>query len=173
MEDLRTLIRKAAGQPLLGRDEERRLARQAGAGDAEATRRLVVSHLLFVVRLAKRYRGSGLPMTDLVQEGVVGLLRAIRRFDPDHGARFSTYAAWWVRAAMQDYAVRSWSLVRVEGYSVATERRAAITGQVMSRLVDGRVAEAYNHFDFISFFEMLGLLPEDTMTLCMTGQRIA
>lgn len=111
--DLHALIGKAARQPLLGRDEERLLARRAGAGDAEATQRLVVSHLLFVVRLARRYRGSGLPMGDLVQEGVVGLLKAICRFDPDQGVRFSTYAGWWVRSAMQDYAVRSWSLVRV------------------------------------------------------------
>ena len=109
----RPLLREASRQPFLGREEERRLAERSGAGDHDAIHRLVASHLRFVVKIARSYRRSGLPMTDLIQEGTLGLMHAIRRFDPDKGIRLSTYAVWWIRAAMQDYAVRSWSLVRI------------------------------------------------------------
>ena len=107
------MTRIAARQPMLDREEEQRLARECGAGDADAARRLVASHLRFVIRIARHYRNSGLPMSDLVQEGTVGLIHAVRRFNPDRGVRLSTYAMWWIRAAMQDYVVRSWSIVRV------------------------------------------------------------
>ena len=107
------MVRTAARQPMLGDEEERQLARRSGAGDIEAARRLIVSHLRFVIRIARNYRGSGLPMTDLIQEGTLGLIQAVRRFNPDRGVRLSTYAMWWIRAAIQDYVVRSWSLVRI------------------------------------------------------------
>lgn len=113
MWDVKALLREAAAHPLLERDEERRLARDAVAGDAEAARRLALSHLRYVIGIARRYQGSGLPMGDLVQEGTLGLMRAIKGFDPDNGARFSTYAGWWIRSAIQDHVVRSWSLVRI------------------------------------------------------------
>ncbi len=107
------LLREAAREPMLGRDEERDLARRAGAGDLEAARRMIVSHLRFVIKIARTYRGSGLPMSDLIQEGTIGLIQAVQRFNPDRGVRLSTYAMWWIRAAMQDHVVRSWSLVRI------------------------------------------------------------
>lgn len=75
--------------------------------------RLVASHLRFVVKIARSYRGWGLPMSDLVQEGTLGLVQAVRRFDPDRGVRLSTYAAWPVRAAIQEAVLRSWSVVRL------------------------------------------------------------
>ncbi len=95
------------------REEERELARRAGAGDATAEEKLIASHLGFVVRIAKAYRRTGVPMPDLVQEGMVGLVQAVRRFNPDKDVRLTTYAAWWIRAAMLDHIVRSWSLVRL------------------------------------------------------------
>ena len=98
---------------MLGREEERELARRAEAGDIDAGRRLIVSHLRFVIKIARAYRGSGLPMSDLVQEGTLGLIQAVRRFNPDRGVRLSTYAMWWIRAAIQDHVVHSWSLVRI------------------------------------------------------------
>lgn len=107
------LLTEASSQPFLERPEERRLLTLAGRGDREAERRLVLSHLRFVIRIARRYRGAGLPLADLVQEGVVGLLRAVRRFDPEKDNRFSTYAAWWVRSAIQDHVIQSWSQVRL------------------------------------------------------------
>ena len=109
----RGLLAAAVDEPVLGRDEERELARRAEAGDADAAGRLIASHLRFVIKIARRYRGSGLPMSDLIQEGTVGLIRAVRRFNPDRGVRLSTYAMWWIRSAIQDHVMHSWSLVRM------------------------------------------------------------
>jgi RNA polymerase sigma-32 factor len=102
-----------ASPRLLDRDEERELARRAGAGDITAEQRLIASLQGFVVRTAKAYRRSGVPMPDLVQEGMVGLIQAVRRFNPEKDVRLATYAVWWIRAAMLDHIVRSWSLVRL------------------------------------------------------------
>jgi len=94
------------------RVEERDLLRRALSGDSAAVTGLVTNHRRFVVGMARRYRGYGLPMADLVQEGMVGLMQALRRFDPGRDVRFATYARWWIRAAIQEYVARSWSLVR-------------------------------------------------------------
>ncbi|HEY7608589.1 MAG TPA: RNA polymerase factor sigma-32 [Alphaproteobacteria bacterium] len=101
--------------------EERTLAERARAGDEAAAGRLVNSHLGFVVHIARRYRRFGLPLNDLVQEGTIGLIHAVRRFDPGRNVRLCTYAAWWIRAHIQAYVVRSWSLVRL---STGTAQRA-------------------------------------------------
>jgi RNA polymerase sigma-32 factor len=97
----------------LTREEEADLARRSAAGDEAALARLILSHRQFVIRIARKYRNYGLPMQDLVQEGMVGFIQAVRRFDPANEARLATYAMWWIRAAIQDHVVRSWSLVRV------------------------------------------------------------
>jgi RNA polymerase sigma-32 factor len=110
IEGFRNLAHKA---PFLEREEERDLARLAGAGDSEATQRLVTSHIRFVLKIARGYRRSGVPMADLVQEGMLGLVQAIKRFNPERDARLSTYASFSIRAAIQDHVVRSWSLVRL------------------------------------------------------------
>jgi len=110
IEGFRNLAHKA---PFLGVEEERDLARRAGAGDAEAVQRLVASHIRFVLKIARSYRRSGVPMADLVQEGMLGLVQAIKRFNPDRDARLSTYASFSIRAAIQEHVVRSWSLVRL------------------------------------------------------------
>lgn len=107
------LAQVARREPLLSLQEEHDLAQRLRAGDEAAARRLIVSHLRFVIRIARRYRSTGLPLADLVQEGTVGLILAVRRFRPERGARLSTYAMWSIRAAIQDYVVRSWSTVRV------------------------------------------------------------
>jgi RNA polymerase sigma-32 factor len=108
-----SLLRAAAQQPMLAHDEEARLAREASAGNREAEGRLILSHLRFVIKIARGYRSSGLPMSDLVQQGTLGLIHAVRKFNPDRGIRLSTYAMWWIRASIQEHVVRSWSLVRV------------------------------------------------------------
>jgi len=110
IDGFRNLAHKA---PFLEREEERDLARLAGAGDAQATQRLVTSHIRFVLKIARGYRRSGVPMADLVQEGMLGLVQAIERFNPERDARLSTYASFSIRAAIQDHVVRSWSLVRL------------------------------------------------------------
>ncbi len=107
------LARAARTAPYLGREEERALAvcwREAA--DQAALHRLAQSHMRLVVAIAARFRHYGLSMSDLVQEGHVGLLEAAARFDPAREVRFSTYATWWIRAAIQDYVLRNWSIVR-------------------------------------------------------------
>ncbi len=106
---------------LLSAAEECELAVRARAGDEGAASRLAHSQLGFVVRIARRYRTFGVPMADLIQEGMIGVLQAIRRFDPARNIRLCTYAAWWIRAHMQAYVVRSWSLVR---FGTSTNHRA-------------------------------------------------
>jgi RNA polymerase sigma-32 factor len=82
-------------------------------GDHEAAHKLVNSHLRLVAKIARRYRGYGLPISDVISEGNVGLMHAVQRFKPEKGFRFATYAAWWIRAAIQEYILHSWSLVRM------------------------------------------------------------
>lgn len=98
--------------PLLSAAEERELFQRLRRGDRRARERLLLSQLRYVIGIARRYRNHGCPLSDLIQEGVVGLLEAIKRFNPDKGVRLSTFAMWWVRAAIQDYVIRSRSIVR-------------------------------------------------------------
>lgn len=98
---------------VLSREEEARLLKLALQGDSCAEKKLVSSLMPFVVHIARRYKAYDVPLADLIQEGTIGLLQAVRRFNPDKKTRLSTYSMWWIRAAMQDYVVRSWSLVRL------------------------------------------------------------
>jgi RNA polymerase sigma-32 factor len=82
-------------------------------GDRDAAHRLVTGHLRLVAKIARGYRGYGLPIADLISEGHIGLLQAVERFEPERGFRFSTYAVWWIKAAIQEYILRSWSLVKM------------------------------------------------------------
>jgi RNA polymerase sigma-32 factor len=110
----RRFVREAMNAPLLEREEESRLARAwAEEGDEAAMHAIVRAHARLVVSLASKFRGYGLPPSDLIQEGYLGLLQAAERFDPGREVRFSTYAVWWIRAAIQDYILRNWSIVRV------------------------------------------------------------
>lgn len=109
----RRMIRAAMSAPYLQRDDERELAeRWRGARDERALATLTKAHMRLVVAMAGRYRRYGLAMADLVQEGHVGLLEAAARFEPERDIRFSTYASWWIRAAIQDFVLRNWSIVR-------------------------------------------------------------
>ena len=106
-------IRKAMAQPLLERDYEVELAEKwRDHDDAKAMHDLVMAYARLVVSAAAKYRHYGLANGDLIQEGNIGLMQAAKRFDPDKGVRFSTYAAWWIRASIQDYILRNWSIVR-------------------------------------------------------------
>src|SRR6266852_5163851 len=100
--------------PMLAVDEEFMLAKRWRAhSDLEAAHKLVTSHLRLVAKIAMGYRGYGLPLNDLISEGNIGLMQAVKRFDPDRGFRLATYAMWWIRAAIQEYILHSWSLVKM------------------------------------------------------------
>lgn len=111
---LTQFLAEARRFPMLSADREQELARAwRDAGDSEALRQLVGSHLRLVVKIARGYAGYGLPIADLIAEGNVGLMQAAEKFDPDRGFRFATYAMWWIRASIQEYILRSWSLVKM------------------------------------------------------------
>src|ERR1043166_7636754 len=100
--------------PLLSPEDEYMFAKRwKEHEDPEAARRLVTSHLRLVAKIAMGYRGYGLPVSEIVAEGNVGLMQAVKRFDPDKGFRLATYAMWWIRASIQEYVLRSWSLVKM------------------------------------------------------------
>lgn len=109
----RTMIAAAMKAPYLAREEEHDLAmRWKCERDQEALNRMTMAHMRLVIAMAGKFRNFGLSMSDLIQEGHVGLLEAAARFDPHREVRFSTYATWWIRASMQDYILRNWSIVR-------------------------------------------------------------
>jgi RNA polymerase sigma-32 factor len=111
---LDSYIDRVSQIPVLSREDEVALAvRFRAAGDLDAARQLVLSHLRFVVHIARGYLGYGLPMGDLVQEGNVGLMKAVKRFDPNVGVRLVSFAVHWIRAEIHEYVLRNWRLVKV------------------------------------------------------------
>src|SRR6201995_2262257 len=100
--------------PILSPEQEYMLAKRFEEhGDTDAAAQLVTSHLRLVAKIAMGYRGYGLPVSELISEGNIGLMQAVKRFDPDRGFRLATYAMWWIRASIQEYILRSWSLVKM------------------------------------------------------------
>ena len=100
--------------PVLDPDEEYMLAKRwREHGDSDAAHKMVTSHLRLVAKMAMGYRGYGLPIGEVISEGNIGLMQAVKRFEPEKGFRLSTYAMWWIRAAIQEYILRSWSLVKI------------------------------------------------------------
>jgi RNA polymerase sigma-32 factor len=133
-----SMVRAAMAAPYLGREEERELAeRWRDRQDQQALHRMTTAHMRLVIAMAAKFRHFGLSMTDLIQEGHVGLLEAAARFEPDRDVRFSTYASWWIRAAMQDYILRNWSIVR-GGTSSAQKALFFNLRRLRARLARGR-----------------------------------
>ena len=100
--------------PMLSAEEEYMLAKSwQNRGDLKSAQKLVTSHLRLVAKMAMGYRGYGLPVSELVSEGNIGLMKAVKKFDPEKGFRLATYAMWWIKASMQEYILRSWSLVKM------------------------------------------------------------
>src|SRR5690349_6330908 len=126
--------------PILTQEEETTFARRwRDQGDREAAYRLVTSHLRLVAKIAMRYRGYGLPIADIVSEGNIGLMQAVRRFDPERGIRLCTYAMWWIKATIQEYVLRSWSLVKISANSAQKKLffKLRRTKSAISALDDG------------------------------------
>lgn len=113
-DPLTIFLRDIEKYPVLSREEEYELAvRYRKEGDLEAAKRLVVSNLRFVTKIASEYVSYGFPLLDLIQEGTIGLMRAVKKFNPDRGYRLISYAVWWIRARIQDFIMKSWSLVKI------------------------------------------------------------
>jgi RNA polymerase sigma-32 factor len=111
---LEAYVERVSGIPMLSREQELELARRFREHqDLDAARDLVLSHLRFVVHIARGYLGYGLPVGDLIQEGNVGLMKAVKRFDPDMGVRLVSFAVHWIRAEIHEYVIRNWRLVRI------------------------------------------------------------
>ena len=133
----RTFIRTAMKAPYLERDEEHRLALcWKQDNDQNALHRITIAHMRLVISMAAKFRHFGLPVGDLIQEGHVGLLEAAARFEPERDVRFSTYATWWIRASMQDYILRNWSIVR-GGTSSAQKALFFNLRRLRARLANG------------------------------------
>jgi RNA polymerase sigma-32 factor len=108
--------------PVLTDQEEKALAeRWRDSGDVEAAHKLVTSHLRLVAKIAMGYRGYGIPVSDLIAEGNIGLMKAVKKFEPERGFRLSTYAMWWIRAAITEYILKSWSMVKMG--TLATQKK--------------------------------------------------
>jgi RNA polymerase sigma-32 factor len=141
----RMVTRRAMGAEMLDAETELDLARAwRNNGDEKALHRLVNAYMRLAISMATKYRRYGAPMPDLIQEAGVGLMKAAEKFDPDRGVRFSTYAVWWIKASIQDYVMRNWSLVRTGSTSsqkalffnlrrvrARLEREAGATGEVL------------------------------------------
>jgi len=113
-DPLSLFLKEIEKYPVLSREEEYELAlKHYKEGDLEAARRLVVSNLRFVVKIASQYASYGFPLLDLIQEGTIGLMRAVKKFNPYRGYRLISYAVWWIKARIQSYIMKSWSLVKI------------------------------------------------------------
>lgn len=124
--------------PMLKAEEEQMLAaRWRESGDGDSAHQLLTSHLRLVPKIARNYRGYRLPSSELISEGNIGLIQALKRFDPDKGVRFSTYAGWWIKAAIQAYILRSWSLVKM-GTTTTQKRLFFRLSKAKQRLLSHR-----------------------------------
>ena len=122
--------------PMLTEKQEVSLANKwIKDGDTEAAHTLVTSHLRLVARIAMGYKGYGLPITELISEGNIGLMQAVKKYDPDKGFRLATYAMWWIRAAIQEYVLKSWSLVKI-GTTAAQKKLFFNLKKVRNQLSD-------------------------------------
>lgn len=124
---MRLYLKEIAKIPLLTVEEERELGRRVQKGDKDALQKLIESNLRFVIKIAKKYRKSGLPFLDLINEGNIGLMEAARRFDPDRGVRFTSYAVWWIRQAILHYLSQAAQVFRVSPKTANILYRVATT----------------------------------------------
>ncbi len=133
-ESLSRYINETHRYPVLPANDEYMLAKAwAEHGDVKAAHALVTSHLRLVVKIAGGYRGYGLPLSDLIAEGNIGLMTAVKKFEPERGFRLSTYAMWWIKASIQDYILRSWSLVKI-GTTAAQKKLFFSLGRLKRKL---------------------------------------
>jgi RNA polymerase sigma-32 factor len=150
--------------PMLAKDEEFMLAKRwQEHEDPDAAHRLVTSHLRLVAKIAMGYRGYGLPIGEVISEGNVGLMQAVKKFDPDKGFRLATYAMWWIRASIQEYILRSWSLVKM-GTTAAQKKLFFNLRKAKSEI--SALQEGDLHPDQVSLIATkLGVLDEEVVSM--------
>ena len=169
----RRFMRRAMTVPLLDKETEFELARRwREDGDEQALHRLTRAYMRLVISLATRFRNYGLPYGDLVQEGNVGLMQAAARFEPERGVRFSTYASWWIRAAIQDYILRNWSIVRTG--TTAAHKSLFFNLRRLRSLIDSGTRQTLRQEDRIFIAQRLGVGVGDVETMdarLMAGDR--
>lgn len=150
--------------PMLKPDEEFTLAKEWRENDdKEAAHRLVTSHLRLVAKIAMGYRGYGLPINEVVSEGNVGLMQAVKRFEPDKGFRLATYAMWWIRAAIQEYILRSWSLVRMG--TTAAQKKLFFNLRKVKGQIDALEDGDLTHEHVVEVSRRLGVKEEDVISM--------
>src|SRR5262245_46190082 len=166
---LETYIQTVNRFPILTAEEERALARRfRDANDLEAARQLVVSHLRVVVAIARGYLGYGLPHADLIQEGNIGLMKAVKRFDPDRGVRLVSFAIHWIKAEMHEFILRNWRLVRIA--TTKAQRKLFFNLRSMKPGLDPLTQE-----EIRNIAQALRVKPEEVaeMELRLAGQDLA
>ena len=145
--------------PVLTPDEERELAvRLRDQGDMDAAKRLVLSHLRFVIRIARGYLGYGLPLPDLIQEGSVGLMKAVKRFEPDVGVRLVSFAVHWIRAEIHEYILRNWRIVKVA--TTKAQRKLFFNLRSAKKRLGW-----FTHDEVLGVAEDLGVKPETVLEM--------
>ena len=150
--------------PMLEPNEEFMLAKRwREHGDREAAQRLVTSHLRLVAKIAMGYRGYGLPIGEVISEGNVGLMQAVKRFDPDKGFRLATYAMWWIRASIQEYILRSWSLVKMG--TTAAQKKLFFNLRRMKNQIDAFEEGDLKPADVTKIATDLGVTEEEVVSM--------
>jgi len=155
--------------PSLSKEEEFLLAKNyLENSDLEAAHKLVSSHLKLVVKIAMKYKNYGLPVPELVSEGNIGLMQAVKKYDPDLGFRLSTYAMWWIKASIQEYVLKSWSLVKI-GTTSAQKKLFFSLGKIKHRIVNS-CARSINEQDYEKMADKLGVSVREVVEM---DQRIS
>lgn len=153
-------LREINNIPCLSKEEEFLLAKNyLDNHDIEAAQRLVTSHLKLVAKIAMRYKNYGLPLTDIVSEGNIGLMQAVKKYDPDLGYRLSTYAMWWIKASIQEYVLRSWSLVKI-GTTSAQKKLFFSLGKIKNKITN-LYSRAVNTEDYAKIASDLGVTTKE------------
>ena len=163
-------LRKINSIPSLTKEEEFLFAKNyLEQNDLSAAHRLVLSHLKLVAKIALQYKNYGLPVTELVSEGNLGLMQAVKKYDPDLGHRLSTYAMWWIKAAIQEYVLRSWSLVKIG--TTAAQKKLFFSLAKIKRKMSNQYGRAINDSDYGVIAAELGVTKKEVseMTHRLSG----
>lgn len=167
-------LREINAIPSLTKEEEFLLAKSyLEQHDLEAAHKLVMSHLKLVAKIAMQYRNYGLPIAELVSEGNIGLMQAVKKYNPDLGHRLSTYAMWWIKASIQEYVLKSWSLVKI-GTTAAQKKLFFSLGRIKHK-ISNAYGRAVNSDDFQEIADELGVTVEEVseMNLRLSGPDVS